>query len=178
MAASSSSDPRPWPVGKTSAGKTVPNPAGKPSQALENMKDPCVRQYLDKLVNPFHAWMKKAGYEQQLNAHVGSLSEKPDSPTIVYCSYVNAHPEEMSPGAVAMGDPKRIKAIKQALKAKRRAASDDRVRLAMLSRVFRYDQNLEMALFRTNRKEWGQDSLVLPLAIVEGGWMRQSTSHR
>ena len=112
MAASSSKDPRQWPVDKISSGKTVPDPSGKPGPALENMKDSWVGQYLDKLVNRFHAWMKKSGYEQQLNSHVGSLSEKPDSPTIAYSSYVNTHPEEMSPAAVAMGDPKRIKAIK------------------------------------------------------------------
>ena len=82
------------------------------------MKDGWCRQYFDALCNPFHGWMKKASYDQRLCAHVGSLNDTHDAPTVAYCSYVNNEPEEMKPGAVAMGDAKRIVRIQQQLKNK------------------------------------------------------------
>ena len=86
--------------------------------ALEHLKDPWASQSNNKLRNAFHGHMKSSGYVQQLSAHVGSMGDKPDSNTVGYCSFVHIGPDEMKPGAVAMGDPARIKAIKESLKAR------------------------------------------------------------
>ena len=115
MAEASSSSSK-WPAGKIGIGKTLPH-LKMVNPSLENPKDPWAAQYLNKLQNGFHSHMKHKAYVQQLSAHLGSLGDSSDPNAVGYAAFVNIHPDEMKPGAVAMGDAVKQKAIFESLKA-------------------------------------------------------------